>query len=240
MKMVTLKMDIERRLKRQRPRGHADLYSLKKRYNLQSIGIENFDLIVLGKVEGKFYQLKDITEEEYKQHLANGAKLRESVKEIYYEIDVDIPRFLKTMKWTLDNRYRMEKSIEDISKDLVLPRNTNQTERLKMQMRICKENEMGLTTNYIMKINNLRLEEEEKQKLKESNVEELTSKRLNELKNHIEDSIQVVCQANKDSQENQLLDDVVNNSKKVNTNTEVQNNILEKQIKKKVLKKKSI
>ncbi len=261
LKMVTLKMDIERRLARQRPRGHADIYSLKKRYNLQSIGIENFDIFVLGKKEGKFYQLKDITEEEYREHLANGAKLRDSVKEIYYEVDVDISKFLRTMKWCLETRYRIDKTIEEISKDLVLPKTTEKSERLKMQMRICKENEMDLTANYIMKMNNLRLEEEEKQKSKESktsneskessdsNVPKLsepvriksksTSKRTNEVqsenKNNIQDSIVI--------REQQTTQELNDNIVSINSNND---NILnsvhsDTEIKKKrVLKKKSV
>ncbi len=195
MKIVTLKMDIERRLSRQRPRGHCDLYALKERYNLQSIGIENFDLFISAKKEGKFYQLKDITKEEYEQHIANGAKLRESVNEIYYEIDVDIDKFLKTMKWCLEDRYRINKSIEDISRDLVLPKLSKTSERLKSQMIISKENEMDITTNYIMKLNDLRLEE---QKLnKESESERINNS--NETSNNVNsDSINTVSTNNSD------------------------------------------
>jgi hypothetical protein len=221
MKMVSLKMDIERRLARQRPRAYADLYALKTRYNLQSINIENFDLILSSKKEGDFYQIKDLSEEEYQEHIKKGAKLRESIGEIYYEIDVDIPRFLKTMKWCLEKRYRIEKSIEDISKELVLPKTSKTSERLKGQMKLTRENEMDITVNSILKMSELRLEEE---KINKKSENDFTNKES--IQNQIKEAIS-----------DRIMDSII--KEETNSNNSLDTTNSNNVVKKRVLKKKN-
>lgn len=200
MKLTTLKMDIERRLSRERPRAYADIYALKRRYNLKDFGIIDLDLVINDKKE-KCFQLKDISEEEKNRILSEkGGRIRENIREIYYYEEQNISKFVQTMMWFLLKIYRMKDlKIEDLKKDLIIPSLMKKNIILERK----KENYIrNLSLGSILRLDDIRQEQK--------NLEEFVIEDNNKNKK----SYDISNTNNTDSNEKELDDFIIEDSNK--------------------------
>lgn len=113
MKIISLNVDIVRRIKRNRPRSFADLYVIKKNiYN-------ELKLPIIPKKEEVYLKIKDLDRDKIKEILMNGGKHHKNCKELIIYKDIDETKFLNTMIWCLKERYKIIISREKISKYLL-------------------------------------------------------------------------------------------------------------------------
>jgi len=119
VKIISLECDVVRRLHRCRPRAIADLIALRKRYSYN---------VIIPPIHEKSYQYLSITdksEDEINEFIQNGGILNEKNKEICIEYNTDIPKFINTIIYALDTRYRMTFTINEIKRELNMDIDSN-------------------------------------------------------------------------------------------------------------------
>lgn len=112
IKVISLDCDVIRRLERGRPRAYADLISLRKRYGYR---------VSIPEVPDKmttYYPLSEISDDERRDYIEKGGILNELQKEIEMIIPTDINKFINTIIYALQTRYRMKFTDNEIRKEL--------------------------------------------------------------------------------------------------------------------------
>ncbi len=112
VKVISLECDVTRRLERNRPRAFADLIALRKRYGYRVLIPEIPDMTTT------FYHLDKITEIEKKDYIDKGGILDETLREIQLTSPTDIQKFINTIIYALQSRYRMKFTDNEIRKEL--------------------------------------------------------------------------------------------------------------------------
>jgi len=112
MKVISLDCDVIRRLERGRPRAYADLISLRKRYSYRISIPEIPDSII------SYHKLDELSEDEKRDLLEKGAILDENNNELQLKTPTDIQKFINTIIFALQSRYRMKFTEDDIRKEL--------------------------------------------------------------------------------------------------------------------------
>ena len=112
MKVISLDCDIVRRIERNRPRAVADLIALKKRYQYK-VSIPSIPEKSL-----KYISIDDKSEETIKKLIDEGGILNELNKEISMETIVDQSKFISTIIYALQTRYKMIFTIDEIKREL--------------------------------------------------------------------------------------------------------------------------
>jgi len=114
VKIISLECDIVRRVHRNRPRAIADLISFRKRYSY------NIDIPSIPLKYNKFIGIDGKTTEEINELLRDNPNsvLNTLNKEIIIECETDISRFINTIIYALDTRYRMTFTSEEIRREL--------------------------------------------------------------------------------------------------------------------------
>lgn len=111
IKVISLECDIVRRIERNRPRATADLIALRKRYSYK-INIPN-----IPEYSFKYISTLDKSKDDIIKLIAEGGILNEDNKEICIRKKVDKIKFIDTIIWTLQTRYRMIFTVEDIKRE---------------------------------------------------------------------------------------------------------------------------
>jgi hypothetical protein len=119
VKIISLDCDIVRRVERNRPRAIADLIALRKRYSY------NIHIPEIPKKIIKYIHIKDKTKEEIQNLIKNGGIFNEQNKEITIEIDNNIDKFINTIIYILNLRYRMTFTETEIKRELNMYINEN-------------------------------------------------------------------------------------------------------------------
>lgn len=126
IKIISLDCDIKRRLIRNRPRAVADLIALRKRYSI------NIMIPSIPEKYIKYVPIMNKQEEEIKELLDQGYILNENNKELSIECNNDIPKFINTIIYALNDRYRMVFTIDEIKRELnMLNYETDNNKKLK-------------------------------------------------------------------------------------------------------------
>ena len=112
VKIISLECDIVRRLERNRPRAVADLIALRKRYYFK------IDIPPIPEKLIKYVSTKNKTEEEISQLIKEGGIINEKNQEISIEYDSDIDKFIGTIIYALQLRYKMVFTIDEIKREL--------------------------------------------------------------------------------------------------------------------------
>ena len=112
VKVISLECDIVRRIERNRPRAIADLIALRKRYHL------NIDIPPIPEKLIKYFSLKDKSPEDISKLINEGGVINEENKEISLEYNSDINKFIGTIIYALQLRYRMVFTIDEIKQEL--------------------------------------------------------------------------------------------------------------------------
>ena len=112
VKIISIQCDIVRRIERNRPRAIADLIALRKRYIYQIL------IPYIPEKYIKYISTKDLSQEEIGIHIESGGVLNEKNKEILIECKNNIPKFIETIIWALNTRYRMVFTENEIKKEL--------------------------------------------------------------------------------------------------------------------------
>ena len=136
VKIISLECDVVRRLERGRPRAFADLIALRKRYSYK-VNIPS----IPNKIQ-KYIPIVDLKESEIKQLIKDGGILNDKNKEICVEYDSNIDKFIGTIIYALQTRYRMVFTVEEIKREL----------NMISSLRVHIKPRTGSTTN---QINNL-------------------------------------------------------------------------------------
>jgi hypothetical protein len=140
VKIISLDCDVVRRLERNRPRAYADLIALRKRYsykvNIPPIPEKIIKYVsIADKSEDEINKLikdayVDKSEDDIKyihidkstnkinMLIKDGLILNEKQKELKIECKNDIDRFINTIIYALNTRYRMVFTIEEIKREL--------------------------------------------------------------------------------------------------------------------------
>lgn len=112
VKIISLECDIIRRIERNRPRAVADLIALRKRYHFK------INIPPIPKKTKKYISITDKSPVEIKTLIDSGGILNEKNKEILVENDSDIDKFIGTIIYALQTRYKMIFTTEEIKKEL--------------------------------------------------------------------------------------------------------------------------
>jgi len=112
VKIISIDCDIVRRLERNRPRAIADLIALRKRYVYQ------ISIPYIPEKYIKYISIKNLCKEEIDKYIESGGILNEKNKEISIECMNNIPKFIETIIWALNTRYRMVFTENEIKKEL--------------------------------------------------------------------------------------------------------------------------
>ena len=112
VKIISLDCDIVRRLERNRPRAVADLIALRKRYQYR------IDIPPIPDKLTKYISTVDKTEREINELINQGGILNEKNKEVIVLYDSDINKFIGTIIYALELRYKMIFTVDQIKKEL--------------------------------------------------------------------------------------------------------------------------
>lgn len=112
MKVISLECDVIRRLERSRPRAYADLISLRKRYSYRINIPEIPDNTIT------YHNLDELSEDDKNSLLEKGAILDENNNELQLKTPTDIQKFINTIIFALQTRYRMKFTENEIRKEL--------------------------------------------------------------------------------------------------------------------------
>jgi len=112
VKVISLECDVIRRLERGRPRAYADLISLRKRYGYR------ISIPEVPDTTTTFYELTKITEDEKADYMAKGGIVSQSGNEIQLKLATDVDKFINTIIYSLQMRYRMKFTENEIRKEL--------------------------------------------------------------------------------------------------------------------------
>lgn len=131
IKIISLDCDVKRRLIRNRPRAVADLIALRKRYSYN---------IIIPSIPAKYIKyisINDKKEEEIGDLLNQGYILNERNKELSIECYTDVNKFINTIIYALNERYRMVFTIDEIKRELNMLNNEIEKKIIK---KIIKKN----------------------------------------------------------------------------------------------------
>lgn len=112
IKVISLHCDVVRRIERNRPRAIADLISLRKRYQYKIL------IPAIPEKSIKYISIDDKSEEDIKKLIDEGGILNELNKEISNEVIVDQSKFINTIIYVLQTRYKMIFTIDEIKREL--------------------------------------------------------------------------------------------------------------------------
>ena len=112
VKIISLECDIIRRIERNRPRAIADLIALRKRYYFK------IDIPSIPSKIKTYVSIVDKSEDEIRSYIHSGGVLNEKNKEILVESDSDIDKFIGTIIFALETRYKMIFTSDEIKKEL--------------------------------------------------------------------------------------------------------------------------
>jgi hypothetical protein len=126
VKVISLDCDIVRRLERNRPRAVADLIALRKRYQYR------IDIPPIPDKLTKYISIVDKAEREINELINQGGILNEKNKEIMIIYDSDINKFIGTIIYALELRYKMIFTVDQIKKEL----NMYSEERVQNKVKI--------------------------------------------------------------------------------------------------------
>ncbi len=129
VKIISLDCDIVRRLERNRPRAYADLIALRKRYSI------DVEIPPIPNKLMKYIPLTDKSEEEIAKLIEDGGTLNEKNNEISLLCNNDIPKFIATIIYALNTRYRMTFTEIEIKREL----NMSVEENKKIKITIKKK-----------------------------------------------------------------------------------------------------
>jgi hypothetical protein len=116
VKIISIECDITRRIIRNRPRAIADLIALRKRYSY-AINIPE-----IPKNYSKYIDVSNNSEKEIIELIKeNNGVYNERNKEISIIFKTDINKFINTIIYALQTRYRMQFTISEIYKELKMP-----------------------------------------------------------------------------------------------------------------------
>ena len=114
-----------------RPRAFADLIALRKRYSYN---------IIIPSIPAKYIKyisINDKKEEEIGDLLNQGYILNERNKELSIECYTDVNKFINTIIYALNERYRMVFTIDEIKRELNMLNNEIEKKIIK---KIIKKN----------------------------------------------------------------------------------------------------
>jgi hypothetical protein len=127
LKIISLKCDIVRRLERFRPRAYADLIALRKRYHYK------VDIPYIPSKLMKYVSTQDKSESEIEELIKEGGILNSKNKEIAIETETNIDKFIDTIIYALQVRYRMVFTVNEIKRELnMLSENIDNKKRVKI------------------------------------------------------------------------------------------------------------
>jgi hypothetical protein len=112
VKVISLDCDVVRRIERNRPRAVADLIALKKRYQYKVL------IPSIPEKSIKYIHIDDKSEEDIKKLIDEGGILNELNKEISMETIVEQSKFISTIIYALQTRYKMIFTIDEIKREL--------------------------------------------------------------------------------------------------------------------------
>jgi hypothetical protein len=116
VKVISLNCDVTRRLIRNRPRAIADLIALRKRYSYQ-IAIPPVPETYL-----KYIDVSGKSESEVEELMkSNRAMYNEKNREITFVCETDVNKFINTIIYALQTRFRMQFTVSDIRRELKMP-----------------------------------------------------------------------------------------------------------------------
>jgi len=142
IKIISLECDVSRRIIRNRPRAIADLIALRKRYAY------NVHIPSVPQKQIEYISILDKKEEEIKQLIKKGYILNEKNKELSIENLTDVNKFISTIIFALNTRYRMTFTQEEIKRELNMHdenknenniENKNKNEKIKIKKIIRKK-----------------------------------------------------------------------------------------------------
>jgi hypothetical protein len=139
IKSTILVQDIIRRQMRNRPRGIADLISLRKRYGMK------INIPKPPKTKEVFYKVKDLSLEEKSKLLSKNCVIsnKYGFEEIKVEEDCNQEKFVNTIVWALKERYNMDFTVSEVLIELGIERNDSVKNTFKIRVeRIEKEKEV--------------------------------------------------------------------------------------------------
>lgn len=130
IKSTILQQDIIRRQMRNRPRGIADLISLRKRYGMK------INIPKPPKTKEVFYKVKDLSLEKKAELLRKDGVMSDSYgfEEIKVEEPCDEDKFVKTIVWALKERYNMDFTISEVLIELGIERNDSVKSTFKIRI----------------------------------------------------------------------------------------------------------
>lgn len=112
IKIISLDCDVIRRLERNRPRAYADLIALRKRYQYK---------IFIPPIPEITYKYESVIDKS---------------DEIKISIQTDIPKFINTIIYALQTRYRMKFTSDEIRKELHMRIEQNKLDVSKKRIKI--------------------------------------------------------------------------------------------------------
>ena len=121
IKIISPEVDLQRRIKRQRPRAFADLIALKENKIL------SFTMPKIPRISYEYKSIDDI--DNIEEHKVQGWQIKEDTNEMIREKNINKTKFLNTIKWCLETRYNNKKSLLDINNFI----NKNGIVRTKMK-----------------------------------------------------------------------------------------------------------
>ncbi len=155
IKITTLKMDIQRRIFRMRPKAIADLIAFKLRYSYVDLPFEIPPLCETKKV---YFKISELTSDEVNEKLSNGGRRIVETNEIEIEETINVNQFINNVIRALSETYNIkDKSISDIESELRVQRNRsiNNSSTTTTNDHESTNNELSL--NSIMKRSNSHL-----------------------------------------------------------------------------------
>jgi hypothetical protein len=112
VKIISIHCDIVRRIERNRPRAIADLIALRKRYQFQ------ISIPYIPEKYNKYISIKNLSQDEINKYIQDGNILNDKNKEISIECKNNIDKFIETIIWALNTRYRMTFTVNEIKREL--------------------------------------------------------------------------------------------------------------------------
>ncbi len=130
VKSTLLSQDIIRRQMRNRPRGIADLISLRKRYGMK------INIPKPPKTIEKFYKVNELSLERKSELLGKGGVISNAYgfEELKVEEPVNQDKFVDTIIWALKTRYNMEFTISEIFIELGIERSDSVKNTFKIRI----------------------------------------------------------------------------------------------------------
>lgn len=126
VKILSLNCDIVRRLHRNRPRAVADLIALRKRYFLK------IDIPSIPEKVTKYISTSELSQVEIENMVNSGGILNEQYKEIAISEPSNIDKFINTIIFALQTRYKMVFTVDEIKRELNMYTDTSKSKKIKV------------------------------------------------------------------------------------------------------------